>query len=192
MANILGIDPSLTATGTCLQTEESIYPEEIIIPEKGPLRLIKIRESISGIINSYSPNLIILEGYAFGRINQAHQLGELGGVIRVLLYENGFKEGRDLFIIPPTTLKKFVLGKGIGKKELILKEVYKRWNFDTDSNNIADAFALSQLGGCILNQEEYNVLNKSQKEVIDKIKGANDEKHKHNVRSRKRGSGGTI
>lgn len=47
-------------------------------------------------------------------------------------------------IVTPGEVKKFVTGKGNAKKELIIKEVYKRYGFDTDINDIADAYAIAR------------------------------------------------
>ncbi len=44
----------------------------------------------------------------------------------------------------PGQIKKFITGKGNAKKELILKEVFRRYDFDTSDNNIADAFAIAK------------------------------------------------
>jgi crossover junction endodeoxyribonuclease RuvC len=49
-------------------------------------------------------------------------------------------------------LKKFVAGKGNVDKNVVLKEVFKRWQFDTDDDNIADAFVLMQIGRCLAGQ----------------------------------------
>jgi crossover junction endodeoxyribonuclease RuvC len=67
-------------------------------------------------------------------------IGELGGVIKLLLYDNSILFG----LVQPTVLKKFVTGKGNSKKELMLLNVYKKFGFDTDNNNIADAYALGR------------------------------------------------
>ena len=45
----------------------------------------------------------------------------------------------------PGEIKKFVTGKGNAKKELMLKEIYKRWGFETDNHNVADAYAIAQM-----------------------------------------------
>ena len=180
---IMGIDPSLTGTGVCiLETPNTIiFDKEIITKDKNTERLITISRELKTILTLYIPELICLEGYAYANPNQAHQLGELGGIIRILLHEYNYKKrNNNLKIIQPTTLKKFITSKGNCKKELILKEVYKQFNYDTDSNNIADAFALTMVGLPILVPEEYEKLTKVRKEVINKIL-----EEKENVRSRK-------
>lgn len=46
--------------------------------------------------------------------------------------------------VTPGEVKKFVTGKANTKKELVLKEVYKRYGFDTDINDVADAYAIAR------------------------------------------------
>ena len=38
-----------------------------------------------------------------------------------------------------------MLGKGNAAKELMLKEVFRRWGYDTSSNDQADAYALARI-----------------------------------------------
>ena len=52
--------------------------------------------------------------------------------------------------VAPTSLKKFVTGKGNAKKDLMLLSVYKRWGFDTTNDNKADAYGLAQFGRALL------------------------------------------
>jgi crossover junction endodeoxyribonuclease RuvC len=140
---VLGIDPSLTNFATVIFEEEDLIDEGVFKSvEKGTIRLIDIKEHLINIIQTYKPDSIGIEGYAYNRINQSHQLGELGGVIRTTLYQHGYVEGKNLFIIPPTNLKKFLTGKGNAKKELMLKEVFKRFGYDTNDNNLADAYTI--------------------------------------------------
>jgi hypothetical protein len=44
----------------------------------------------------------------------------------------------------PSQIKKYI-GKGNIKKEVVIKEVYKRWGYDTNINDLADAYALARL-----------------------------------------------
>jgi len=69
------------------------------------------------------------------------QLGALHFILRIFL----FQEKLDYRVVEPTVLKRFVTGKGQGKKELMLKEVYKKWGADFDDNNLADAYGLARI-----------------------------------------------
>lgn len=52
----------------------------------------------------------------------------------------------NVIMVPVGTWKKIVLGKGNFKKDQVLKEVYKKWGLDFDSNDEADAYCLSDYG----------------------------------------------
>ena len=51
----------------------------------------------------------------------------------------------DMYEFNPQELKKFVAGKAGVSKDVILKEVFKRWGFDTNVNDVADAYGLGRL-----------------------------------------------
>ncbi len=165
----LGIDPSLTATGYCrmIDGEPTIWGEwksEV----KGLPRLSWLNHVIKiELEQDYA--LVCIEGYAFARPNQAHQLGELGGALRLQLYwrDNPWIE------IAPTALKKFATGKGNADKNQIMLQVYKRWGFEAESNNVADAFVLAKIAYHIasgksdgLTDYQQDVLYKSNKEEV--------------------------
>lgn len=64
-------------------------------------------------------------------------------VLAILQVNKAYKN-ITLYTMVPGVIKKFITGKGNAKKELILKEVYKKYKFDTTDNNIADAFAIAK------------------------------------------------
>ena len=103
-------------------------------------------KDIAALADVHGVDLVIIEGYSFaGKFNNALQY-ELGACIRMRLYTDGVP-----FIeVPPTSLKKFVTGKGNVKKDLMLLNVYKRWGYDTEDDNEADAYGLAQFGRALL------------------------------------------
>ena len=100
---------------------------------------------VSDLVDAYGVDLVVIEGYSFaGKFNNSLQY-ELGACIRMKLYQ----EEVPFVEVPPTSLKKFVTGKGNAKKDLMLLNVYKRWEFDTEDDNEADAYGLAQFGRAI-------------------------------------------
>lgn len=94
------------------------------------------------LVEKYDIELVVFEGYSYaGKFVNSLQY-ELGAVLRYVMWEKGvpFVE------VAPTSLKKFVTGKGNAKKDLMLLSVYKRWDFDTEDDNEADAYGLAQFG----------------------------------------------
>lgn len=88
------------------------------------------------------PGLVVLEGYGYSNTNTLVTLAEIGTAIRLSLLRNNIR----MVDVPPTSLKKFITGKGTSQKDSIMLEIYKRWGFESETNNIADAFGLAMVG----------------------------------------------
>lgn len=141
----VGIDQSLTETGLCFNTVVG-YTLQSIKPGKmrGLERLDFIRNELMMRINPKTKyDLIAIEGYAMGIKlgGRTFDLGELGGILKLAIYDRNIP----LIVVPPTLVKKFVTGIGNCQKDVILKEVYRKWGLDTNNNNYADAFALAKI-----------------------------------------------
>jgi Holliday junction resolvasome RuvABC endonuclease subunit len=90
---------------------------------------------------------VTLEGLAFAaQGNVALQLAGVGYFVRHALWRAGIKF-KD---ITPNQGKKFLTGKHQCDKNLILKEVYKRYHFDVDDDNVADAINFNMIGRAML------------------------------------------
>lgn len=112
----LGIDLSLTSTGY----SHNEHCEVISVNSTGPKRLIEISESIGNLIVEFKIDVAVIEGYAFSsRNSQAHSIGELGGVVRVMLYRMDIPYVE----IPPTCRAKFATGRGNASKNEVISFV---------------------------------------------------------------------
>jgi Holliday junction resolvasome RuvABC endonuclease subunit len=56
---------------------------------------------------------VMIEDYSFGSKGRVFNLAENCGLLKYLLYKNGYK----FFTVPPTVVKKFATGKGNATKE---------------------------------------------------------------------------
>jgi len=170
---VMGLDLSLTGTGVVVLNYDGTVAEHITVSSKlrDMERLAYIRSMIGTIVSKHNPSLTCIEGYSMGsRAGQLASIGELGGVIKLLLFRNDFR----FQLIPPSQLKKFVTGKGVGIKDEVMMHVYKRWEWTPVDNNQADAYGLSRIA---LALEEIDInLIVPQREVIDAIRLASLEK----------------
>lgn len=145
---VLGIDPSTLHTGVAVvgSGKEILHTEEIAFKKMvGFERVSSIVGRIMEVESEFSPDLIVIESLVIGHFSSAISLIELGSVLRYFLWQ----EGKAWLECPPTTLKKFVSGKGNAKKEDIMMHVLKNWGFESSSNNVADAVGLAMFGlGC--------------------------------------------
>lgn len=161
---IVALDLSLTATGVC-DSQAPTRPNLIKSPGKmrGPARLLWILREVEEITRG--ADLVLIEGYAFARPNQAHQIGELGGVIRVGLHVRG----RPYVEISPSTVKKLATGTGSAKKEAVLAEAIRRLGYDGRSTDEADSMWLLQAGLIHYGLPGAVALPKTHLEALEKI-----------------------
>jgi len=155
----VGLDLSLTSTGIAFvmrggpnlvdRAAMTLSPPKGV---KGVKRLGWHRDHIVGEVFNHacapSPRdvLVVVEGYAAQAKFRAHQIGELGGVIRLALDENYIP----FTIIAPTVLKKFVTGKGNAPKSLVLKYLLSYFGADVDQDDAGDAMGLALYGAYLV------------------------------------------
>lgn len=140
---VLGIDPSLTATGMVTLDERDGFFSRVVRPRfAGVRRLIEIEQAVAQAAEGIT--LVAIEGYAFGAQASREALGELGGVLKLCLYECKVPT----IIVPPSSVKKFACGRGNAKKDELRLAVYKKWGLDEQQLRTADevdAYVLAQI-----------------------------------------------
>ena len=94
------------------------------------------------------------------------KLAILGSIVRYRLLNAGYS----YLAFAPTQIKKFETGSGNAPKDNMLKSVFKKHNFDTNSNNIADACAAAYLGKAYSEYKQgKNDFAKYELEVLKKV-----------------------
>lgn len=120
-------------------------------------RLAWVEAWLSLVIQSRRPDFAGIEDYALRAEQGAHQLGEVGGAARMLLWRMGVPFRKH----DPISVKMFVTHDGTAQKDLIERSVIQRWGEDfsevnakalpgkkqsrTSSEDLADAFAVAKL-----------------------------------------------
>lgn len=158
MTRVLGLDLGLMATGYAYNDEASGV---IRSKARGPRRLAEIRDAVLDFV--YDSDVVVLEGYSYASQNRAHQVGELGGVIRLSLYN-----ARVPYVeVPPAMLKKFATGKGNADKDAVLAAAIRRFGFEGDDNNAADAWILRAMG--LSAYSDWNGATEYQRDALKRI-----------------------
>jgi len=139
----VGLDMSLTSTGLAA-FRDNVLTTHLLQPNdlKGMERLRWYRHEVGTFLRLMNPDVVCLENYAFNKGNQAHQIGELGGMIRMMLWED-FALLTTSYLVAPATMKKFVTGSGAGAKTGIPLHLFKRWGLTVDQGDEADATGLA-------------------------------------------------
>ncbi len=133
-------------------------------------RYVDVSTSLIKVIECFPENnvRILMEDYAPGAKGKTNSIAENGGIFKYkLLYFNPM-EPENIMLCSVQHLKMFVTSKGNAKKELMIKEVFKKWSFDTNNNNEADAYGLSMILKALYYPEKMK-LTSYQKEILDRI-----------------------
>ncbi len=91
-----------------------------------------------------APAVIVFEGPGFGS-NQAHSLGHVHGVVKLDLWKRRHLVGA-IYDLPPSNLKQYATDKGNSEKQVVMKRVHWRWGFDSDDDNLNDAYVCALAG----------------------------------------------
>jgi Holliday junction resolvasome RuvABC endonuclease subunit len=137
----MGVDPSLSSTGISVIGETTSIRSNL----SGPRRLMEIRDRIMHAVITYKIDCVSIEHYSYAsRNSQAHSIGELGGVLRVALYEAGIPTVE----IAPACRAKFATGKGNAAKPEVVSAVSARtgtiWS-GGDGPDRCDAWVLEEM-----------------------------------------------
>lgn len=138
----VGLDVS-TYTGMAKLDNGEEVGKVVNFPKaKGFERLQSIAREVKRTLELWKPDLIVIEGYAFGNAHTLVTLVECGTIVRNVVYELGIP----WMEVPPTLLKKWVTGSGAAKKDKMAACVKARWGFSSPSDDIVDAYALAKMG----------------------------------------------
>lgn len=155
----IGIDQSYTGFAiTALTKDNSYYTTVYKSQHRGVDRLVDLQRHLREELIDFKILDVAIEGYAFGS-QMSNMLGELGGMVKITL-----KKDFDIYpvIVPPTSLKKYVTGKGNTQKNQMLMHVFKKWGLEFTDDNAADSYALAHL---ISGKAELSY----EKQVYDKL-----------------------
>ncbi len=154
MYTTVGLDLSLRETGIAiLKNGKTLLTGTVKSKPEGdrPIdeleRILGIVEEIEVMISDAvfdNVDMVVIENLAFGVRNATSltQLAALNYFVREMCQRNGWP----FILVAPTTLKKFVTGKGNAEKSLMLLSVYRKWGQPLTNDNMADAFALAKIG----------------------------------------------
>lgn len=139
----LGVDPSLNGTGLCAVSDdggvihlETIRPGDL----RGAARLDLIERVVKAFLEE-SATFVALEEYAYHAVgDQVFQLGEVGGIVRLL----AFRSGSPYEIVNPMLLKKFATGSSSAEKAHMIEAATALGARPADDNQ-ADAFFLARI-----------------------------------------------
>lgn len=142
---ILAIDPSLTGTGWAVTLQSGGVRTGTISTEgyTGFDRILRVKSVIDHLLDTYTPALVVYEGYSMGRfVGKIFDRAELGGVLKLSIWRRNIP----LLVVPPTSLKKFITGKGNADKKKVAKSLAQACGKTFRTSDEADAYGLLMMG----------------------------------------------
>lgn len=180
----IGLDLSLRCSGICIISDVRTgrYETDVVKTNRrtGPERLAEIKNAIARRIGLedesgstvgncaklFSHFFVAIEGYSFASINQLPYMGELGGAVKVMLYEY-----RIPFItVTPSTLKKYATGKGNYPKADLPMFCREKWgtNLNVSRGDELDAYILARCAASLFYPQFMKYAY--EQEVVHKLK----------------------
>lgn len=152
--HVLGLDMS-TCAGLAVvdsTTKKIVFAEEIQFKKQTGFE--RVNSIIAHVIDrgrEYNAKCAIIEDYAISKFGGSAIVSiEIGTVLRFCYWQDDYP----FLTVSPTSLKKFVTGKGNSNKDLMMLEVFKRWGYSSTTNNVADAVALALLGAYAISPDK--------------------------------------
>lgn len=162
MTRYVGVDPS-TKTGLVIIENGEIVVAEELKPKvtSDPARFMNLAFQVKKYLKE--TDTICIEGFSYGSKGKGVSTTYgIGWMIRAELFRDGYTYTE----IPPTSVKKFATGKGNVDKDGMVLPIYKKWGFESDSDNIRDAFVLAKIAEAL---KEPKDLTAYQKEALVKV-----------------------
>jgi Holliday junction resolvasome RuvABC endonuclease subunit len=161
---LMGLDLSLSSTGISMNSVTSVIRSKA----KGAERLSEVTKSILHECLENEIDCVVIEGYSFAsRSGQAFSIGELGGCIRMTLFECNIP----IIEVPPTCRAKFATGRGNASKGEVISAISAKTGIifsGASGNDECDAWVLEQMALTYLGKSQY-VWTKEQLSALDKI-----------------------
>lgn len=142
---VLALDLSLTGTGVAYEGGVSTIKTKL----KDEARLAFITDGVITHVRSMPAYMVIIEGLAFA--SQTGKAAERGG-LHYMVRTELWRKQVPFAICPPTTLKKWVVGKGNAAKDEVMIAAVKLFpDVNITNNNEADAMGMYSMAMAYLN-----------------------------------------
>lgn len=180
-AGAIGVDQSANHTGVCvLALDGKVLLSELIEPKvRGTARLVYLYDTLRCVLAGYTAPVGVWESYSMGSVNQPFLLGEVGGIVQIVLASRCTLVEKS----SPKALKKFVTGNASASKSQMVSIIKTRWgeSFIDDDDNRTDAYGLAQIGRHLSDPSLSQV--RAQREVVSSIRAGGPPRKKRSFRT---------
>jgi Holliday junction resolvasome RuvABC endonuclease subunit len=140
---MLAIDPSLNGTAYAYRDTQGKLVTGRIEPRRtGIARLHYVKQQIAAVVEEVRPTHVVYEGNAMQGKGRVFDIGELGGVLKLHLWQAGIT----ILLVSPSSLKMFITGKGNADKDVMMAAAAVLAGRPFRNDDEADAFGLLLMG----------------------------------------------
>lgn len=166
MRCVIGLDPSLSATGVATAEGQETIPTK---PAKTlPTRVARLEGIVAEVaLRAPATSLVVIEAPAYARANAGTHVG---AGLWWLLACSLLARGCEVVQVAPSTLKKLATGKGTASKADMRVALLKRTGLDLPDDNQVDAWWLRQAGLHLLHDPAAIELPKTQRDAIEGLR----------------------
>lgn len=139
------------AAAKALRDRGALPPREVRAGDEAgrAARLEDLRVQLGGFLSAWAPAHAALEDYALARMAYSHHLGEVGAVVRLLLWARAVP----FRVYDVQAVKMFATGNGNAEKAEVVIACRDRWDLNFlefgkttgAGGNVADAYVIAQL-----------------------------------------------
>lgn len=147
----VGIDTSLTGVGVGVLDEEGKYVDAVLVETAttdGTVlqRLKMVQDGVADVLEEYEPDIISWESIRNPRNVNSFKKNSMA-LSAIAMSDYFCKNFDDILLIRygAGQIKKAVSGAG-GEKQLVMKNLLRKWQIDVDDDNKADATIVGKLG----------------------------------------------
>ena len=147
LMRIIGIDPSLTATGLAiLDNGEWVALEVLSNKLRGHERMDYILTNLAALfVTLRKGDVVVMEGPSFN--SQGQRSHELAGLWWLIRQEMWYYPDIAVAIVSPATRAKYATGKGNANKDAVYEAVSKDYpDVEIKDHNVADAMIFAAMG----------------------------------------------
>jgi hypothetical protein len=151
MTVYVGVDQALRKMGVCVLVDDKPVVLERLAPPadmRGPERLCLLRDLLYNCLFPYQGQIsaAAMEAQSLGSLGDLDQLGQINGIVQVLL-RDFLSAPKRLLQVPPAVLKKFVTSHSGATKDDMMAASSRRWGFDfiQYGDDVCDAHGLARM-----------------------------------------------
>jgi hypothetical protein len=162
--------------GVCFKKrgQEDFFHEAFDIETDQPFKLKRAELIANSVLKRIKKakrypkkSFVFIEDFAFNARGRTFDIAEAAGIFKYRLHHDWHVPLSNIFLVSIQHIKMYCSCKGNCQKNVMLKEVFKRWGFDTEDDNEADAFVLMQIAEAFKNKKIK--ITEFQRDVLSRV-----------------------